>query len=227
MGIFSRLNDIVNSNINVMLDKAEDPEKIIRLVIQEMEDTLVEVRSDAARTIADKKKLQRRIDLMSREAADWQSKAELAISKGREDLARAALTEKHSMEGTAGAAEAELQELENQLSKLNEDIGQLQQKLDDAKARHKAMVMKHDTMSGRLRTRSQLHDARIDDAMNRFESIESKMDHMEGKVDAYDLGRSQTLAEQFTELESADIIDQELSSLKDRLQKKDAQDNKA
>jgi phage shock protein A len=227
MGIFSRLNDIVNSNINVMLDKAEDPEKIIRLVIQEMEDTLVEVRSDAARTIADKKKLQRRIDLMSREAADWESKAELAISKGREDLARAALTEKHNMESTANAAEAELQELEDQLSKLNEDIGQLQQKLDDAKARNKAMVMKHNTMSGRLRTRSQLHDARIDDAMNRFESIEGKMDRMEGKVESYDLGRSQTLAEQFTELESEDIIDEELSSLKKRLQKKDEQKNEA
>lgn len=227
MGIFSRLNDIVNSNINVMLDKAEDPEKIIRLVIQEMEDTLVEVRSDAARTIADKKKLQRHIDLISREAGDWEGKAELAISKGREDLARAALTEKHNMQSTADAAEAELLELENQLSKLNEDIGQLQKKLDDAKARHKAMVMKHSTMSGRLRTRGQLHDARIDDAMNRFESIEGKMDNMEGKVESYDLGRSQTLAEQFTELESADIIDQELSSLKDRLQKKDAQNNKS
>lgn len=227
MGIFSRLNDIVNSNINVMLDKAEDPEKIIRLVIQEMEDTLVEVRSDAARTIADKKKLQRRIDLKSREADDWERKAELAISKGREDLARAALSEKHNMESTADAAGAELQALENQLSKLNEDIGQLQQKLDDAKARHKAMVMKHTTISGRLRTRSQLHDARIDDAMDRFESIESTMDRMEGKVESFDVGRSQTLAEKFSELESADIIDEELSNLKDRLQKKDAQENKS
>ncbi len=222
MGIFSRLNDIVNSNINVMLDKAEDPEKIIRLVIQEMEDTLVEVRSDAARTIADKKKLQRRIDLISREAVDWESKAELAISKGREDLARAALTEKHSMESTANSAGLELQELEDQLSKLNQDIGQLQKKLDDAKARHKAMLMKHTAMSGRLRTRSKLHDGRIDDAINRFESIEGKMDHMQGKVESYDLGRSQSLAEQFTELESADIIDQELSSLKDRLHKQEA-----
>ena len=227
MGIFSRFNDIVNSNINVMLDKAEDPEKIIRLVIQEMEDTLVEVRSDAARTIAEKKKLQRHIDLIGREAADWERKAELAISKGREDLARAALTEKHNMEHTAGAAEAELQELEDQLSKLNQDIGQLQKKLDDAKARHKAMIMKHNTVSGRLRTRNQLHNARIDDAMNRFESIEGKMDRMEGKVESFDLGRSQTLAEQFTELESADIIDQELSSLKQRLGKKDGQDDKS
>lgn len=217
MGIFSRLNDIINSNINVMLDKAEDPEKIIRLVIQEMEDTLVEVRSDAARTIADKKKLQRRIDLMAREVGEWERKAELAISKGRDELARAALTEKHALERAADVMGKDLQELESQLAKLNEDIGQLQLKLDDAKNRHKAMVMKHDTVSGRLRTRGQLHDDRIDSAMSRFESIETKMDNMEGKVEAYDLGRTRSLEEEFAELESADIIDVELEELRSRL----------
>lgn len=218
MGIFSRLNDIVNSNLSAMLDKAEDPEKIIRLVIQEMEDTLVEVRSDAARTIADKKKLQRRIDLTASEINEWERKAELAISKGREDLARAALTEKHNAERAAELMEQDLQELEAQLSKLNDDIGQLQQKLDDAKTRHKAMVMKHDTMTGRLRTRSKLHDSRIDDAMTRFESIENKMDRMEGKVEAFDIGRRPGLDEQFAELESEDIIDEELSQLKAKLE---------
>ena len=220
MGIFSRLNDIVNSNLSAMLDKAEDPEKIIRLVIQEMEDTLVEVRSDAARTIADKKKLVRRIDLMGREAVDWERKAELAISKGREDLAKSALVEKHNMERGAELLEKDLQELESHLTKLNDDIGQLQQKLDDAKTRHKAMVMKHDTVSSRLRTKGKLHDSRIDDAMNRFESIETKMDRMEGKVEAYDLGRQPSLEEQFAELESEDIINEELSQLKAKLEQK-------
>ena len=220
MGIFSRLNDIINSNLSAMLDKAEDLEKIIRLVIQEMEDTLVEVRSDAARTIADKKKLVRRIDLMGREAVDWERKAELAISKGREDLAKSALVEKHNMERGAELLEKDLQELESHLTKLNDDIGQLQQKLDDAKTRHKAMVMKHDTVSSRLRTKGKLHDSRIDDAMNRFESIETKMDRMEGKVEAYDLGRQPSLEEQFAELESEDIINEELSQLKAKLEQK-------
>ena len=220
MGIFSRLNDIVNSNINVMLDKAEDPEKIIRLVIQEMEDTLVDVRSDAARTIADKKKLRRRIDLMGREVREWERKAELAISKAREDLARAALTEKHNLERDTDILEGDLQELELHLTKLNEDIGQLQQKLDDAKNRHKAMVLKHDTVSNRLRTRSKLHDNRIDDALGRFEGIEEKIDQMEGKVDAFDIGKDRSLQDQFAELESEDVIDDELEKLKARLKEK-------
>lgn len=221
MGIFSRLNDIINSNINVMLDKAEDPEKIIRLVIQEMEDTLVEVRSDAARTIADKKKLRRKMELLEHEANEWERKAELALSKSREDLARAALSEKHTLERDTEVLEADLQELELHLSKLNEDIGQLQQKLDDAKNRHKAMVMKHDTVSGRLRTRTKLHDERINDALGRFEGIEEKIDQMEGKVDAFDIGRPSTLDDQFAELESEDLIEDELEKLKARLNKTD------
>ena len=220
MGIFSRLNDIVNSNINVMLDKAEDPEKIIRLVIQEMEDTLVEVRSDAARTIADKKKLRRKIDLMAREVREWERKAELAISKAREDLARAALTEKHNLERDTDILEGDLQELELHLTKLNDDIGQLQKKLDDAKNRHKAMALKHDTVSNRLRTRTKLHDDRINDALGRFEGIEEKIDQMEGKVDAFDIGRDRTLQDQFAELESEDVIDDELAKLKARLKTK-------
>ena len=220
MGIFSRMNDIINSNINTMLDKAEDPEKIIRLVIQEMEDTLVEVRSDAARTIADKKKLQRQVDMMENECNEWERKAELAISKNREDLARAALTEKNSLAHATEIMTRDLASLEGQLDKLNVDIGQLQKKLDDAKARHATMIMKHNTVAGQLRTRSKLHDDRIHDAMSRFESIETKMERMEGKVEAYDLGKTRTLENEFAELESKESIDDELSKLKARLSEK-------
>ncbi|HID45859.1 MAG TPA: phage shock protein PspA [Chromatiaceae bacterium] len=220
MGIFSRLHDIINSNITTMLDKAENPEKIIRLVIQEMEDTLVEVRSDAARTIAEKKKLQRHIDIMHGEINEWQRKAELALSKEREDLARAALKEKHNLENTASNMEMDLEALESQLLQLNQDTAKLQKKLDDAKARHKTMMMKHQTVSGRLRTREKLHDARIDDALNRFESAEQKMEHMEGKVESFDVGRDPTLEDKFAELEAEDIIEDELSKLKSRLSEK-------
>ncbi len=206
MGIFRRLHDIINSNITAMLDKAENPEKIIRLVIQEMEDTLVEVRSDAARTIAEKKKLQRHIDLMHAEIGEWQRKAELALSKDREDLARAALKEKHNLENAAASMDMELEALEGQLVQLNQDTAKLQKKLDDAKARHKTMMMKQKTVSGRLRTREKLHDTRIDDALSRFETVEQKMEHMEGRVESFDVGRDPTLEDKFAELEAEDII---------------------
>ncbi|WP_293645579.1 phage shock protein PspA [Thiolapillus sp.] len=220
MGIFSRLHDIINSNITAMLDKAENPEKIIRLVIQEMEDTLVEVRSDAARTIAEKKKLQRHIDIMHAEIGDWQRKAELALSKDREDLARAALKEKHNLENAAASMDMELEALEGQLVQLNQDTAKLQKKLDDAKARHKTMMMKQKTVSGRLRTREKLHDTRIDDALSRFETVEQKMEHMEGRVESFDVGRDPTLEDKFAELEAEDIIEDELSELKSRLSEK-------
>ena len=220
MGIFSRLHDIIHANINLMLEKAENPEKIIRLVIQEMEDTLVEVRSDAARTIAGKKRLQRQLNLLQGEIDEWQRKAELALSRDREELAHAALKEKHRLEGQAAVLRQELENLDAQLTELNRDIARLQQKLDEAKARHKAMLMKHATVSGRLRTRQQLHDGRLEEALARFESVEQKMERMEGKIEAWDLGHDPALAEQFAELETEDIIDEELSRLKSRLSRK-------
>ena len=223
MSIFSRLHDIIHSNLNLLLDKAEDPEKIIRLVIQEMEDTLVEVRSDAARTIAEKKKLRRQLDLLQREIEAWQQKAELALSRDREDLARAALRQKHRLEGQARALERELNAVEEQLAGLNQDIVRLQKKLDEARARHKAMLLKQTTVAGRLRTRSQLHDGRLEDALSRFESAEQKMERMEGRMEALDLGRNAALEEQFAELESEDIIEDELARLRSRLARK--QDN--
>jgi phage shock protein A len=220
MGIFSRMNDIINSNLNALLDRAEEPEKIIRLVIQEMEDTLVEVRSDAARTIAEKKKQQRRIDRLGDEILEWERKAELAVSKGREDLARAALAEKNSLERGLASLTREMEELEQQLSKLNEDIGNLQDKLDDAKARQKALAMKHDTVARRLQTREKLHDRRIDDALSRFDDLERKMDTAEGQVDAFDLGRARSLQEEFAELEAQEKIDEELAKIRARIEDK-------
>ena len=225
MGIFSRFNDIVSSNINAMLEKAENPEKIIRLVIQEMEDTLVEVRTTAARTIADRKTLHRRLDRLRVEAQGWTKKAELAIRRDREDLARAALAEKSARQEVIDQLEIEALEIDSQLEQLNEDIGRLQAKLTEAKERKKGLQMRRDTATSRIKTRQSLSDTRIHEVMGRFEHIERKMDELEGQVESYDLGRERPLQDEFTDLAAEDTVEQELAELKKRIQAQREQKN--
>ena len=217
MGIFSRFSDIVNSNINSMLDKAEDPEKIVRLMIQEMEDTLVEVRSAAARAIADKKELNRRLGSFEKEETEWQKKAELAIHKGRDDLAKAALAEKARVVEASDGLKDQYVQVDEGLEKLNEDITRLEEKLGDAKSRQKALVMRHTTATRRLQVRRKLHDHKIDDALVRFEQFERKMDDVEGRVEAYDLGLKTDLRHQIDSLEANEEVEKELKTLKARL----------
>jgi phage shock protein A len=217
MGIFSRLADIVNSNINAILDRAEDPEKIIRLIIQEMEDTLVEVRSSAVRTIAEKKEIERRLATLTREQEEWQRRAELAITKNREDLAKGALLAKARVAEAVAVLERQLKQIEDALGKQNEDIAKLQAKLADAKAREQSIVARQKTAANRIKLRSRLYDERITDAFQRFEQVERALDEMEGKVEVFDLGRKQPLSEAFAGLEAEDGVDEELKALKERL----------
>lgn len=216
MGIFSRFTDIVNSNINAILDKAEEPEKIVRLMIQEMEDTLVEVRSAAARAIADKKEITRKLASIEHEAEDWQSKAELALDKNREDLAKAALAEKAQVTKSAQTLKVQLGAISEGLEKLNADIGSLEAKLADAKTRQQVIVARHHAASKRLEVRKRLHDYRIDDALIRFEQFERRMDDIEGHVESYDLGGKKDLAHEISDLESADAVERELRELKEK-----------
>ena len=217
MGIFSRLSDIVNSNINAILDRAQDPEKIIRLIIQEMEDTLVEVRSSAVRTIAEKKEIERRLATLEREQQEWQRRAELAVTKAREDLAKAALHAKARVVQALSALQHQHQQIEEALSRQNEDIGKLQAKLADAKTREKAIVARHKTAANRIKLRTHLYDERITDAFARFEQVERALDQVEGKVEAYDLGRGKTIADELAGLEAENGVDEELKALKERL----------
>jgi phage shock protein A len=219
MGIFSRFADIVNANINSLLDKAEDPEKMVRLIIQEMEDTLVEVRSSSARTIADKKDVVRRMDRLQAEADDWQSKAELALSKEREDLARQALVEKKKCLDNVEAMQQELNLLDEQVARLQDEISQLQTKLGDAKARQKTILMRGKTASSRLDIKTKLNSGKINDALTRFEAYERKIDNLEAEVESYDLG-NKSLADEFADLEASDKVDSELEALKAKLNKK-------
>lgn len=219
MSIFSRFTDIINSNLNALLDKAEDPEKMVRLIIQEMEDTLVEVRSSSAKTIANKKDIAMQMDKLQAQATDWEAKAELAIAKERDDLAKAALQEKAKCVDAVSMLESELQLVDEQLSKLQEETGQLQEKLADAKARQKAIIMRQNTASSRLDVRKTLDSSKIDDAMHRFERYESKINDLEAQVEAYDLGKK-TLNDEFAELAADDKINDELEALKKKMQNK-------
>ena len=218
MGIFTRFSDIVNSNINALLDKAEDPEKMVRLIIQEMEDTLVEVRSTSAKTIAEKKELQRVVSRLEEDVADWQAKAELALSKEREDLARAALVERQKAADQAAAVNADIANLDSHISKLQDEVAQLLEKLADAKARQKTMLMRQQTVASRLEVKKSLDSTRLQDAMYKFERYEQKIDNLEAQVESYDLGKK-TLRDEFAELAAQDKIDSELAALKAKLNK--------
>ena len=216
MSIFSRMTDIVNSNLNALLDKAEDPEKMVRLIIQEMEETLVEVRSTSARAIADRKDLQRRAQWQQEEASEWQRKAEIAVTKGRDDLAKGALGEARKCTDQAETLNGELELLAVTLSKLGDDVSALQEKIKDAKARQNAIIVRGKAAHSRLGVRRTLSDHNIDDAIIRFEQYERKMDDLEGQVEAYDLGQK-TLADEITELEGDEDLDAMLSDLKQRM----------
>ena len=170
MGIFSRFADIVNSNINAILDKAEDPEKMVRLIIQEMEDTLVEVRSTSAKTLAEKKELARRVEHLNQEAQQWQEKAELALVKDREDLARAALLERQKSSDAAASVEKELEHVESHIEKLQQEVATLQDKLADAKARQKAIVLRQRSAESRLEVKKALDSSKVEDAWTRITS---------------------------------------------------------
>ena len=216
MSIFSRMSDIVNSNISALLDKAENPEKMIRMVIQEMEETLVEVRSGTAKVIAEKKTLTRRAEQLKKQATDWEGKAELALSKGREDLAKAALMEKSNIVSSVEITEKDLSKLDETLDKLSVEIEQLQAKLNDARARQKTIVMRTKATANRVSVNRHLTSYTIDNAMDKFEYYEKKIDQMEGQMDSATI-EARGLQNEFNELEKEESIDKELAELKSKL----------
>jgi len=219
MSVFSRLSDIINANINSMLEKAEDPEKIIRLMIQEMEDTLVEIRSSAAKCIAEKKDRKRQIRFLQEDFEDWARKAELAVSKDREDLARAALHEKAEISRRINVFKDDLKTVEDQLQKFDQDITLLQNKLTDAKNRQRSIVLRQQTADSQLRTRKHVYNDQLDDLMYRFETAEQRIERVESESEAMSMGRTTSLSDQIDELQNDDDIREELDALKARMNK--------
>jgi phage shock protein A len=218
MSVFNRISDIINSNLNTILEQAEDPEKIVKMITQEMEETLVEVRSSTARFLANKKQMTQKLKAVRREVANWESKAELAISKGRDDLAKSALKEKNRFDDTITSLEGDLIHIDLAIEKLAGDSSQLVSKLQTAKARQKALIIRGQTVKSRMKVKRQIQDVSVDEAFSRFESYERKLDEMEGEIESYDLG-TQSLSTQIEDLEKDEFLNNELEALKSRMGK--------
>lgn len=223
MGIFSRTRDIIAANVTDLLDKAEDPAKMIRMIILEMEETLVEVRASAARTIADQKELRRQITKLDTVQANWLEKAELALSKDREDLAKAALIEKQKAADLAEQLHDEITLLDESLKSSEGDIAKLQGKLREARARQNSIVTRLESANNRAKMREMYAGAKVDEAFSRFELLERRVDYAEGRAEAAGMGAApKTLEEEIAELRSSDKVDAELAALKARAQSKGA-----
>ena len=222
MGIFSRTRDIIAANFNDMLDKADDPQKMIRMIILEMEETLVEVRASAARTIADQKEMHRHTVKLDKLQADWSEKAQLAISKDREDLARAALVEKKKAVDMSEQLKQEIAVLDDALRAYEQDIQKLQNRLREARSRQTAIAARLESAENRVKLRSLMTNERVDDALSRFDQLERRVDYAEGRADALsiaDKSDKPSLADEIAALEGADAIDDELEQMKKALGK--------
>jgi len=213
MGIFSRTRDIIAANVTDLLDKAEDPAKMIRMIIMEMEETLVEVRASAARTIADQKEIRRQIAKLERVQDSWVEKAELALSKGREDLARAALAEKQKAADMTSQLTAEIEVLDDGLRASEADIAKLQAKLREARTRQNAIMARMENAQNRARMREMYAGPKVEDAFSRFDVLERRADLAEGQADALGLG-PKSLDDEIAELRNAEKVDAELEALK-------------
>ncbi|WP_420139955.1 phage shock protein PspA [Sphingomonas sp.] len=217
MGIFSRTRDIIAANMTDLLDRAEDPAKMIRMIILEMEETLVEVRASAARHIADQKEMRRQIAKLDAVQQGWVEKAELALSRDREDLAKAALVEKQKTADLAEQLREEIAAIDDALSSCEADIAKLQNKLREARTRQNSLSTRLESAENRTRLREMYAGQKVEDAFSRFELLERRVDFAEGRADAAGMGVQKSLEEEIAELRTADKVDAELAALKARV----------
>lgn len=212
MGVFSRLRDIVSSNINAMLDKAEDPEKLIKLMIQEMEDTLVEIKASCAGTLATQKRIRRDLEA-AREAVDlWAGRAELAVARGRDDMAREAIQERRDQEQKVAVLEKELGDCETLVTQQRRDIERLEKKLETAREKHRVLVRRHMHATRKQRAETQMRQVDTSDAWVRFEQFARRVDRMESEADLVNAGRAEK-RDAFDDLGGDEDVERELEAL--------------
>ena len=214
MSIFSRTRDIFAANMTELLDRAEDPARMIRMIILEMEETLVEVRASAAKTIADGKDMRRTLARLDELQSSWTEKAELALSKGREDLAKAALIERQKAGDMAEGLKDEIKVLDDTLKSYEADIAKLQGKLREARARQNAIAHRLESAVTRAKARELLNGNRTEDAFSRFDVLERRADFAEGRAEALGMTGPKSLEEEIAELKSSDKVDAELEAMK-------------
>lgn len=219
MGIFTRFRDIISSNINAMLDKAEDPEKLIRLMIREMEDTLVEIKASCAGVMANSKKVQRQLDEVLAREKHWKDRAELAVNKGRDNLAREALVEKRKYSDRADTFEKELIEYKALIEQYQDDIRQLEDKLGSAREKQRVLVQRHIHANGKKRAQHEIRRVDSSEAILKFEEFENRIERMEAEADMVNFGRKPTLEGEFDMLLVDEDIEKELRTLKSSLTK--------
>jgi phage shock protein A len=223
MGIFTRFRDIISSNINAMLDKAENPEKLIKLIIREMEDTLIEIKAACAGVIASARSIQRQADQADESAAKWQARATLAVTRGRDDLAREALLEKRHAVQVRDSLKKELDEHNALIGQYKDDIRQLQGKLDGAREKQRMLVQRHARASSKLRAQAGIQRMESTETISRFEELENRIERMEIEADLGRFTRKSNLESEFESLCVDDELEKELAHLKSSLEKKEVE----
>lgn len=221
MGIFTRFRDIVSANMNAMLDRAEDPEKLVKLMIREMEDTLIEIKVSCAGVMADRKKVERQLSEVRARETSWQEKAELAVSKGRDDLAREALFEKRRFRDRLDALEKELTENNSLVDEYQGDIRQLEDKLGSAREKQRMLVQRHIHANKKKRAQEEIRRMDSSEAIVKFDELENRIERMEAEADLVNYGRKPNLEEEFDNLAGDEDIEKELKDLKSSRTKED------
>ncbi|MEJ2220981.1 MAG: phage shock protein PspA [Desulfobacterales bacterium] len=221
MGIFTRFRDIISSNINAILDKAEDPEKLIKLMIREMEDTLVEIKAACAGAMASSKKVQRQLDTLHERIRYWEEKAEIAVKKGRDNLAREALVEKRRFTNRLDDLESELTEHNLLIEQYQDDIRQLEDKLKSARDKQRLLVQRHIHASRKRQAQEEIRRVDSSEAMFKFDELENRIERMEAEADLVNFGKKTALEAEFDILGVDEEIEKELQALKTPLSKPD------